>query len=363
MTVSVRIMENRHQGFEHISVTVNENDLESGALKILQIIRPQWQVASIRFKLLTDGITNKLIGCLPDDAPETETVLVRVYGNKTDLLIDRKAETRNILLLSKHGLAPNLYATFENGLAYRFQPGCTLTKVSVRRPEIYSLVAKKMARLHKVKVDAVDKPSPFIWKKSRDFLNLVPEEFSAPKTRKRYKDLALPSQTDLNEEIIELQKILEKTKTPVVFCHNDLLLGNVVFTEEENDVTFIDYEYAAFNYQPYDIANHFAEFVGIDVNQLDYSKDFPSKDFQKDWIRVYLQEFNGSAPDENQVEDLCTNVIKFVLVSHLFWGIWALIQAEHSNIEFDYLLFAKVRLDEYFAKKREYLSANPSKTT
>ncbi|KAL1505816.1 hypothetical protein ABEB36_005291 [Hypothenemus hampei] len=353
-------MENSDTDFEHIGVTVNENDLESGALKILRIIRPQWQMASIRFKLLTDGITNKLIGCLPDDAPEQETVLVRVYGNKTDLLIDRKAETRNILLLSKQGLAPNLYATFENGLAYRFQPGCTLNKETVRDPEIYSLVARKMAKLHKVKVEGVDEPKAFIWKKSRDFLNLVPEEFTLPKTQKRYKELGLPSQSELNEEIIELQTTLEKVETPIVFCHNDLLLGNVIFTQEDNDVTFIDYEYAAFNYQPYDIANHFAEFVGIDLLAIDYKIDFPSKEFQKDWIRIYLEEFNDGKPTEEAVENLYVNVIKFVLVTHLFWGIWALIQAEHSTIDFDYLRFAQVRLNEYFSKKKEYLALKPA---
>lgn len=74
--------------------------------------------------------------------------------------------------------------------------------------------------------------------------------------------MGLPSQSGLNEELIELQKHLEKVESLVVFCHNDLLLGNVIYTKEENDVTFIDYEYAAFNYQPFDIANHFTEFVG-----------------------------------------------------------------------------------------------------
>lgn len=49
---------------------------------------PQWG------KLLTDGITNKLVGCNLLGADERDTVLVRVYGNKTDLLIDRTAETR-----------------------------------------------------------------------------------------------------------------------------------------------------------------------------------------------------------------------------------------------------------------------------
>jgi len=45
--------------------------------------------------VFTDGITNKLLGCFHEDFPE-DIVLVRVYGHKTDLLIDRNAETRNI---------------------------------------------------------------------------------------------------------------------------------------------------------------------------------------------------------------------------------------------------------------------------
>ena len=34
-----------------------------------------------------------------------------------------------------------------------------------------------------------------------------------------------------------------------------------VFTYAER-IRFIDYEYASFNYQAFDIANHFAEFAG-----------------------------------------------------------------------------------------------------
>lgn len=64
------------------------------------------------------------------------------------------------------------------------------------------------------------------------------------------------------QELKELKEKLEKLMNPVVFAHNDLLLGNVIYTEETNSVTLIDYEYAGFNYQAFDIGNHFAEFIG-----------------------------------------------------------------------------------------------------
>lgn len=64
----------------------------------------------------------------------------------------------------------------------------------------------------------------------------------------------------MKEELEELKKTLENVSNPVVFCHNDLLLANII--HRNNSVTFIDYEYAGYNYQAFDIANHFAEFAG-----------------------------------------------------------------------------------------------------
>jgi ethanolamine kinase len=47
-----------------------------------------------------------------------------------------------------------------------------------------------------------------------------------------------------------------------VFAHNDLVLGNVIYNQDDGSIAFIDYEYATYNYQGFDIANHFNEYVG-----------------------------------------------------------------------------------------------------
>lgn len=70
------------------------------------------------------------------------------------------------------------------------------------------------------------------------------------------------TKSDIRPEIDLLRHKLSNLGSPVVFAHNDLLLGNVIYTKERNSVTFIDFEYAAMNYQAYDIGNHFAEFIG-----------------------------------------------------------------------------------------------------
>lgn len=114
-------------------------------------------------------------------------------------------------------------------------------------------------------------------------------------------------------------------------------MGNVIFTEQSNKVTFIDYEYADYNYQAFDIGNHFTEFAGIDVSDIDYSR-YPSKEFQLEWLRAYLEEYkNCSAIKDEDVEILYKQVNQFALSSHFLWTIWGLIQAENSYIDYDFI--------------------------
>lgn len=127
-----------------------------------------------------------------------------------------------------------------------------------------------------------------------------------------------PPVSRLREEFTELYSALVKLNSPKLFCHNDLLLGNVIFTEDCGKVTFIDYEYAELNHQAFDIGNHFAEFpgTGSDSATIDYSK-YPLKEFQLAWLRVYLEEFKETTEiSDEEVEVLYKQVNKFALGSH-----------------------------------------------
>jgi ethanolamine kinase len=48
-------------------------------------------------------------------------------------------------------------------------------------------------------------------------------------------------------------------------------------------------------------------------------------------------------------------VSKFSLCSHLLWGIWALVQARFSDIDFDYLGFHQQRMNAYFGRRDKHL--------
>ncbi|XP_044761915.1 ethanolamine kinase 1 isoform X2 [Coccinella septempunctata] len=317
----------------HFKINVVENALEDCIFQLIQHVRPKWDTARIKTKLMTDGITNKLVLCrnITDDGIE-EHLLVRVYGHKTDLLIDRKAEIRNIQLLHQYGLAPSLYATFENGLVYEFIPGRTLSYEDVSNPKIYKMIAKEMAKMHK------------------QFVDLVPDKFDDEIKQKAYEKQNFPKE-QLLKEIREFREGVRDFDMDIVFAHNDLLLGNIIYNEAKNKVFFIDYEYASYNYQPFDIANHFTEFAG--VSEIDYSR-FPQKDLQMDWLKTYLLEYKGvTAVSDRDVETLYIQVNKFVLAAHLFWYSWSLIQAAHSHIDFDFIGYAANRIEDYFKRKPE----------
>jgi ethanolamine kinase len=57
---------------------------------------------------------------------------------------------------------------------------------------------------------------------------------------------------------------------------------------------------------------------------------------------------------ESELDELFDQVDRFRGVPGFYWGIWALIQAQISLIDFDYAAYAEVRLGEYWAWKREF---------
>jgi ethanolamine kinase len=78
---------------------------------------------------------------------------------------------------------------------------------------------------------------------------------------RRFLEL-IPPKSKLEEEYAVLKAELCSLGSPVVFCHNNLLLHNVIYNPRKSTVTFTDYEYSSYNYQAFDIGNHFAAFAG-----------------------------------------------------------------------------------------------------
>jgi ethanolamine kinase len=146
------------------------------------------------------------------------------------------------------------------------------------------------------------------------------------------------------------------------------LSGNVIVlpksqaagaAKTEPTVTFIDYEYATPSPAAFDLANHFAEWGGFDC---DFSV-LPTRTQRREFVTEYVDSYfsllekrrpgAGAVDKAAEVEKLLEEVDVFRGVPGFYWGIWALIQATISEIDFDYASYAETRLGEYYAWRAE----------
>lgn len=304
----------------------------------------------IEVKGVAGGMTNYLYSAsMPSSSHGPRTVLLRIYGNKTEKLIDREREIQNISRFSSTGFGPKLYGTFCNGYVYEYYEGRPVPPKELYEGKWNSRLGTELAKWHKQPLRAGEE-SPGVWTTIEGWLAIVPASYgSAEKDRKLQETGGLEK---LRAELALLKNICSKLNSPAVFSHNDLLGGNIIVNDKSDVIKFIDFEYAGTNYQAFDIANHFNEWAGFEA---DYTR-YPTKEVQYEFYKTYLREWNGVQPTEKELHKLYVQVNKFALVSHFFWGTWALVQESISTIDFDFVGYAGLRFKEYFNKKEEFLS-------
>ena len=83
------------------------------------------------------------------------------------------------------GYAPRLYLTFGNGMVYEYLPGIVLSDDLCRNCIIYPLIAKMMAKLHKLNYDESIPKVSRMWEKMSQFIDLIPERFSNAEKQSR----------------------------------------------------------------------------------------------------------------------------------------------------------------------------------
>lgn len=207
-----------------IPFTYDPADSRASALKLIHSIAPHWaNDDDIEFVRFTDGITNTLLKAIhrrPGASKaeiDRDAILLRAYGNGTDILIDREREAANHELLMKYNLAPALLARFANGMLYRFVPGGVAQPKDLPDPALSKAIARRLAQWHatvpclpdsrnsaasidltgnsskaKIANAAPGKPIPNLWSTIQKWI------------------LALPADTDAERERqSELQKELE----------------------------------------------------------------------------------------------------------------------------------------------------------
>ena len=293
-------------------------------------------------------MTNKMFGIWNESCSDIKNsnnaLVLRINGNGTEKFIDRENEIESWVALEKVKAAPKLHCLFENGLCMDFVKGKTLTVETIQSEKISTKIAGLMANCHSLKSDEVPEGNDQAgcWRFVDQFLmnaKTFPENFS--------KHFLTSFAQQFKHDVEMNCKVNQKLS----FCHNDLLVGNILWDDVEQKVSFIDYEYAGWNYAAFDVANHFCEYTGLDV--LDYETNYPKKVERKLFCEKYLTERNGTDVSADDVSDFMDDVQVMTIASHLAWGAWALVQADISDIDYDFMEYARIRFDEMVKLAKE----------
>ncbi|KAJ5587626.1 uncharacterized protein N7459_003391 [Penicillium hispanicum] len=381
----------------YIPLSYSPADSQSSALRLILTLIPDWEGPGnkIEFVRFTDGITNTLLKIinrkpgLTEEQIDNDAVLMRAYGNGTEILIDRERETTSHALLASRGLAPPLLARFKNGLLYRFIRGKPCGHEDLVAPRIFRGVARRLAQWHAVlpsngtsstlsdEASIVANANAESKKQDEEFTVIQPRHPGPSMWAVLQKwILALPVATpEQRSQRLHLQKELQWVVSQLddgkgvgedglVFSHGDLLCANVIVLPSDDGsqtsdadialVNFIDYEYAVPAPAAFDIANHLAEWIGYDCDYNMIPTQSMRRQFLTEYTKSYCQHRGlGASSEAEIVARLYEDVDRFRGIPGLYWGVWSLIQAQISQIDFDYASYAELRLGEYWAWKRE----------
>nr|CAD1826054.1 unnamed protein product [Ananas comosus var. bracteatus] len=295
----------------------------------------------VSIETVSGGITNLL--SVREDSNADSVLTIRLYGPNTDFVIDRKRELKAIPYLSAAGFGAELLGIFKNGMVQSFINARTLSPSDMSNPKIAAAIARELRKFHQVDIPGSKESQ--LWNDIFKFLKQAAVlKFDDSEKQAKYEAISFD---EICEEINRLKDLIELLNAPVVFAHNDLLAGNLMLNDEEEKLYFIDFEYGSYSYRGYDIANHFNEYAGFDC---DYSL-YPDKDRQYHFFRSYLQPDKPDEVPDKDLEALHIETNTFRLASHIYWALWALIQAKVSPIDFDYLSYFFLRYDEYKKQK------------
>ncbi|CAN4127889.1 unnamed protein product [Withania somnifera] len=293
---------------------------------------------------VSGGITNLLLKVsVREDDGKHESMTVRLYGPNTEYVINRERELQAIQHLSAAGFGAKLLGVFGNGMVQSFIDARTLTPSDMKNPKLAAEIAKQLRKFHQVEIPGSKEPQ--VWNDVLKFFkNASTLQFDEGEKKIKYDTISFQ---EVHNEIIKLKELTDRLNAPVVFAHNDLLSGNLMLNEDKEKLYLIDFEYGSYNYRGFDIGNHFNEYAGYDC---DYSL-YPSKDEQFHFFRHYLDSDQPNEVTDEDLEALYAETSSYMLASHLYWALWALIQAKMSPIDFDYIGYFFLRYNEYRKQK------------
>ncbi|KAI8985418.1 kinase-like domain-containing protein [Pilobolus umbonatus] len=318
---------------------------------------PQWMrnVKSIRLERISGAMTNAVFYLIADNE---QRLLFRVYGVGVDQIIDRQGELAWLARLSQLNIGASLLGTFGNGRYEEYLPSRTITHAEMCRSDISQRIASCMRELHDIVTvyPPQSKNKPEIWLVIDKWHSVIQSkkskllsDYGEKSSILRKFDLDL-----LSSQLKECKQILSTLNSPLVFAHNDSQYGNILQLENSDQLVAVDFEYSGYNPRGYDIANHFCEWMynyHTEDSASMKTSQFPTYEQQINFLKSYIHTTpklnNPDITPKVTPQSLQKEAAMWVMASHLAWGMWGLILANQSEIEFDYFKYSIQRLTAF----------------
>jgi thiamine kinase-like enzyme len=282
---------------------------------ILELM-PELDGLELTIDELKGGITNKLYRVKSSDGHD---LVVRLYGRKTELFIDREVEMENIKRMEPTGVTPRLvkYLPDRRVTVVEFIPGYVLGNKDFLREGFWEKIVRPIRIIHQSGVTLPNHFNPMVEVKRMyrilSDINLHYPEFEIEQT------------IDILEGIDDHAKI---TPDQYVSCHNDLLADNFILVEDrktyEEPMYLIDWEYAGMSTPYYDLADMFQEVLVPRETEAEILKIYwEGKDMDH---HTYMTDLFKPFPD-------------------IFWFLWSLTQHNVSTIDFDFYTYGRVKYE------------------
>ncbi len=281
-------------------------------------LMPEWRGSEVDVNILSGGITNKLYRA----QSEMGDVAVRIYGDKTELFINRDYEADAMEKMAAVGIGPKLikYLPERSVTIIEYITGSyTLKSPDFLKEELRDKIVDPIRKIHNSGIVLPKLFNPLIEvKKMAEILESLNVSYPEFDIEGIIKTLA---------KIFEIADIPEREYTA---SHNDLLAENFImvtsgYEEKYSEPMYIiDWEYAGMAPKYYDIGDMFQEIlVPREVEQSIIEHYCDGRDFDK---TLYLIELFKPFPD-------------------IYWFLWSLIQKNISTIEFDFYTYGKVKYE------------------
>ncbi len=309
-------------------MTTAKNLLESEfTQEVCYELLPEWKGLDIKITQLSGGITNKLYRIRSEKGDCT----VRIYGDRTDLFIDRDEEAHTIQEMAKIGVGSEMVKYLpEKGVTIVdfIDDATVLTNDHFLDTSLHRLIVDPILKIHNsgVQLKRIFNPLLEVMKMSAILRNLKVEypEFDIAGTIQR---------------LVKLSSIINIPESEFTACHNDLLADNFILINENTTQKYnapmyiIDWEYGGMAPKYYDIADMFQEIL-------------VPRNVEKSIVEAYC---NGEA-----MSHTLFLIDMYKPFPDIYWFLWSLIQLNISKIEFDYYDYGKVKY-ENAVKNLEFL--------